>query len=156
MTLLWLTTHLNHLGTVRSWPPLRTVQRGKDASLTKGLTHVITLGKFLLRDGAPPDTFQAESCKHNTERKYYKTHRCLCNRAYYLKVPEEPTFHSVPPPKTERNQGSFNSESLEMVPTFIQINMNTEIFWIGNRIGSDSDTETQWHVSDIRNMGTTE
>lgn len=45
--------------------------------------------------------------------KYYKTHWCLCNTAYHLKVSEEPTFHSVPLPKPEINQGSFKTESLE-------------------------------------------
>lgn len=157
MTLLSLTTHLDHLDTVSSWPTLCTVQRGKDASPTKGLTHVITLGKFLIRDSAPPDTFQAERCKRNTKRKYYRTHLCLCNRAYHLKVPEEPTFHSVPSPKKERNRGSFNSESLEMVPTFIQINMDTEVFldWKQDRLRLRYCNPMAF-VSNIRNMRTME
>lgn len=80
VTLLSLTTHLDHPGTVSSWPSLCTLQSRKDASPTKGLTHVITFGKFLLRDSAPPDTFQAESCKHSIKRKHYTTNQCLCNR----------------------------------------------------------------------------
>lgn len=68
---LSFTTHLDHLGAVSSWFSLHAFQRGKDASPSKGVTHVLALGKLLVRHGAPPHTFQAESCKHNAKRKSY-------------------------------------------------------------------------------------
>lgn len=103
MTLVSLTAHLDHLGTVGSWPPCCALQRGKDASLTEGLAHVITLGKFWLRHRAPPDTLQAESCKHSTKRKYYKSHLSFWNRAHHV----ETNFRSASPLKQKKNRAQF-------------------------------------------------
>lgn len=62
------------------------------------------------------------------------------------KIPEKPTFCSVPHPKAERSQGSFNMKSMKVGTISIQINTNTEIFWTGNERGSNSDTATWWHL----------
>lgn len=98
------------------------------------------------------------SAANATPRENIIKHICaFATELTIWRFPKSQPFILFLLPKKERNWGSFNSESLQMAPTFIQINTDTEVFldWKQDRLRL-----RYWNlmafVSDIGNMHTME